>query len=82
MYNKSPKIILPLSKIEDYDYVLTLPKAAIAWEYLRRNIDYQRDRFNSKADYKVDFSNDSNLRIIRKLKQNNSCLKWGLSFFQ
>ena len=35
------------SRLSDYDYVRTLTRSRIAWEYLRRHPDYRRDWHNS-----------------------------------
>ena len=70
------------NEIACFNYILDLPKATLAWEYLRRNTAYQRDWLISKAGAPNAVCMISNFKIVRCRRVLPCARKWGLEFFQ
>lgn len=68
--------------LRDYDYVRLLTRSRIAWEYLRRNLDYRRDWRISAPGRAIPvlLANDTTLlRVRRRFLRAET---WGLFSFR
>jgi len=65
-----------------YDYVRLLTRSRLAWEYLRRNLDYRRDwRISTPGRaISVRLANDTTLLRVRRRFQRAET--WGLCTFR
>ncbi len=65
-----------------YDYVLTLSDAELAWEFLRRNSDYQVDVRRSQAKLGKARRLASGQHLWRGARPNEGASKWDLCSFR
>ena len=65
----------------DYAYTRELSAAGWAWEYLRRNANYQRDVRLNKAGHSTAIQHISGATIFRLRRRFVAAEVWGLSFF-
>jgi len=61
----------------DYNYVRTLSKADCAWEFLRRNRDYQADYRASRTISPVTKTLENDILIIRQSRECPTAERWG-----
>jgi len=65
----------------DYAYTRELSVAGWAWEFLRRNVDYQRDVRINRAGHPNAIQHISGAMLFRLRRRFVSAEHWGLSFF-
>jgi len=65
----------------DYAYTRELSAAGWAWEFLRRNTDYQRDVRLNRAGHPTAIQFISGATLFRLRRRFPSAEDWGLSFF-
>lgn len=68
--------------IEDYDYVLTLCPSDLAWEFLRRNPDYQRDYNLNRKGTTRPRSLKSGHFLTRIRRRTDLASQWDLHSFR
>ncbi len=68
-------------QLSDYDYVRTLSKADCAWEFLRRNRDYQADYRASRVISTVTQTIENDIRIVRQSRDCPTAERWGCLTF-
>jgi len=67
--------------LSDYAYTRQLSPTGWAWEFLRRNADYQRDVRLNKAGHPTAIHHTSGATLFRLRRRFISAEQWGLSFF-
>ena len=67
--------------LQDYAYTRALSSAGWAWEFLRRNEDYQRDVRLNRAGHPGAISHLSGSTLYRPRRRFMAAERWGLSFF-
>lgn len=73
--------IWPLD-IAAYGYVLDLPPSDLAWEFLRRNPDYQRDFRAAVRGRQRPRRLKSGLHLTRVRRHPTRCSHWGIYPFR
>jgi hypothetical protein len=68
--------------ITAYDYVLALCPSDLAWEFLRRNPDYQRDYRLSRRGWQHTHRLRSGHRFTRIRRHTRRSIAWGLHPFR
>ena len=69
-------------QITDYDYILTLCPSDLAWEFLRRNPDYQRDyRLSRRGWHRLRRLRSGHL-FSRMRRHTPRAIAWGLHPFR
>lgn len=68
--------------IVQYEYLRTLPKNGWAWEFLRRNSDYQRDYRLSAAQCASYCRHRSGISLCRLRRRCRKAEVWGLCSFR
>lgn len=68
--------------IEDYDYVLTLCPSDLAWEFLRRNPDYQRDYNLNRKGLPPARALKTGYSLTRIRRRADSAFLWDLCSFR
>lgn len=66
---------------DDYAYILTLSDAELAWEFLRRNPEYQNSYSTANADQEAR-SSDAERRRFSLSERDAAARRWGLSSFR
>jgi hypothetical protein len=69
------------SSTHDYDYVLTLNDAELAWEFLRRNPEYQQDYHAARIRRSKPRRHASTL-VWRRSAEDAGARRWGLCSFR
>ena len=69
-------------RLSDYDYIRDLRRPELAWEYLRRNSNYRKDRRCAGADHAPGIRLCNGLLLIRARRRNPSAEAWGLYTFR
>ena len=65
-----------------YDYVLSLNDKELAWEFLRRNSDYQHDALRAGAD-KIEPRRLPTGQLLWRIPQSErAAMRWGLCPFR
>lgn len=67
--------------VEQYRYILGLAPCGLAWEFLRRNPDYQRDWRLSSPGQVTRLSFNNGWQAIRLRRRYRQAEVWGLKFF-
>lgn len=67
--------------VEQYRYLLGLAPCGLAWEFLRRNPDYQRDWRLSSPGQVTRLSFNNGWQAIRLRRRYRQAEGWGLKFF-
>ena len=67
--------------LQDYAFTRALSSAGWAWEFLRRNTDYQRDVRMNRAGDPTAISHVSGSTLYRLRRRFVAAERWGLSFF-
>jgi hypothetical protein len=67
--------------LSDYAYTRELSAAGWAWEFLRRNADYQCDARLNRAGHPTAIQHISGATLFRLRRRFLSAEQWGLSFF-
>lgn len=70
------------SQLSDYDYVRTLTRSRIAWEYLRRNPEYGRDWQASVRDRPEETRLADGTIVFRARRRSKRAEAWGLCTFR
>ena len=65
----------------DYAYTRKLSALGWAWEFLRRNVDYQGDVGLNRAERPSVIQHESGATLYKLLRRSIAAEKWGLSFF-
>jgi hypothetical protein len=68
-------------RVGAYDYALALCHSDLAWEFLRRNPDYQRDYHLSRRGLQHTRRLKSGHQLTRLRRHTLRCTKWGLHPF-
>ncbi len=78
-------ILLPrrgTGALSDYDFVRDLNRTDLAWEYLRRNPDYQRDWRLSLAGVVMPVTLKDGTHLYRPRRRFPQAEVWGLMSFR
>ncbi len=67
--------------LSDYAYTRELAITGWAWEFLRRNKDYQRDARLNRAGHPVSITHASGAMLFRLRRRFLAAERWGLSCF-
>jgi hypothetical protein len=67
--------------LDDYAYTRELDHAGWAWEFLRRNEDYQRDFRTNRAGHPVPIKHASGAIVLRLRRRVLAAERWGLHCF-
>jgi hypothetical protein len=67
--------------LDDYAYTRRLDHAGWAWEFLRRNEDYQRDVRINRAGHPVPIKHASSAIVLRLRRRVLAAERWGLHCF-
>ena len=67
--------------LDDYAYTRGLDHAGWAWEFLRRNEDYQRDARINRAGHPVPIKHASGAIVLRLRRRVLAAERWGLHCF-
>lgn len=68
--------------LADYDYVRDMARSQIAWEYLRRNPDYQRDWRISAPGRPRPIRLTNGVSLLRARRRFIRAEAWGLCSFR
>ena len=68
--------------VRSYDYVLVLSGSDLAWEFLRRNPDYQRAYRISRNSLSRPRTLKSGVQLLRLGRCDRRALAWGLHPFR
>lgn len=71
-----------IRELPHYDFVASLHKADLAWEYLRRNYAYQRDWRNSAVGREKSLRLMDGTRLYRPRRRYLQAEEWGLINFR
>jgi hypothetical protein len=66
---------------DDYAYTRNLDRTGWAWEFLRRNKDYQRDYRLNRAGHPIAFKHGSGATLYKLPKKSSAAEAWGLEAF-
>jgi hypothetical protein len=67
--------------LDDYAYTRGLDHTGLAWEFLRRNEDYQRDARINRAGHPVPIKHASGAIVLRLRRRVLAAERWGLHCF-
>lgn len=70
------------SQLSDYDYVRTLTRSRIAWEYLRRHPDYGRDWRTCIRERPRKFMLKDGTVMLQARRSSRRAEAWGLCTFR
>lgn len=71
-----------ISLLSDYDYVRFLTKSRVAWEYLRRHLDYRSDWQTSRSGRCRPIKLSDGTYLLRARRRFKSAEAWGLYIFR